>query len=228
MNDPDAKVTQVSLTFLILTSLFIACLLISNIVTGRLIDLKGYTITADLFLFPITYIFGDVITEVYGFKKVRITIWLGFTANLLMTFFCMLAIALPYPSYFQNYEAYNAVLGFTPRVVSASLIAYCIGEFTNSVIISKMKVLTEGRWLWTRTITSTIVGQGLDTIIFMTIAFGGIYPASVFLGMMLVQYWWKVGYEILVTPLTYILIGWLKKKEGQDVFDDGVRYNPFV
>lgn len=144
MNDPTVKVTHFSLTFLILTSLFIACLLISNIVTGRLIDLKGYTITADLFLFPITYIFGDVITEVYGFKKARITIWLGFAANLLMSFFCMLVIALPYPSYFQNYEAYNIVLGFTPRVVSASLIAYSIGEFTNSIIISKMKVLTKG------------------------------------------------------------------------------------
>lgn len=223
----EAAVPQVSVLFLIITSFFIACLLITNIVAGRLIQLGGMTITADLFLFPVTYIFGDVLTEVYGFQKTRITIWLGFAANFLMAAVFMFIITLPYPGFWEHNQAYNTVLGFTPRLVLASLIAYFSGEFSNSVILSRMKVLTRGRWLWTRTIGSTIIGEGIDTLIFMSIAFGGLYPWPIFMSMLLAQYFWKVGYEVAATPLTYIFVGWLKKKEGKDIFDEGISYNPF-
>lgn len=219
---------QVSVIFLILTSLFITCLLITNITAGRLIQLFGMPLTADLFLFPITYIFGDVLTEVYGFKKARLTIWLGFGANLLMALFFMFIISLPYPSFWEQNAAYNTVLGFTPRLVLASLIAYFVGEFSNSVILSRMKVWTEGRWLWSRTIGSTLVGEGIDTLVFMAIAFGGAYALPIFFSMVLGQYLWKVGYEVLATPLTYLFVGWLKKKEGLDTFDRDIVYNPFT
>jgi len=218
---------NISIAYLILTCIFITCLLISNIVAGRLIYLGGMTLTADLFLFPVIYIFGDVLTEVYGFRKARLTIWLGFAANLIMALLFMFIITLPYPDFWTQNEAYNTVLGFTPRLVIASLIAYFTGEFSNSIIMSKMKVLTRGRYLWTRTIGSTMVGEGIDTFIFMSIAFAGIYPMGIFINMVLVQYIWKVGYEVLATPFTYIFINWLKRKEDQDAFDYNVNYNPF-
>ncbi|HHW60800.1 MAG TPA: queuosine precursor transporter [Syntrophomonadaceae bacterium] len=218
---------QISVPFMIITCLFVTCLLITNIVAGRLIYLFGMNLTADLFLFPITYIFGDVLTEVYGFKKARLTIWLGFAANLLMSVFFMIIITLPYPEFWQHNNAYNTVLGFTPRLVAASLTAYFIGEFSNSIVLSKMKILTQGRHLWARTIGSTIVGQGLDTFVFMLIAFSGLYSWPIFFSMVLAQYLWKVGYEVLATPLTYLFVGWLKKKEGIDTFDKDVSYNPF-
>ncbi|MDD3852931.1 MAG: queuosine precursor transporter [Syntrophomonadaceae bacterium] len=220
-------VIQVSILFMIITCFFVTCLLITNIVAGRLVYLFGMTLTADLFLFPITYIFGDVLTEVYGFKKARVAIWTGFAANLLMSLFIMIIITLPYPDFWPHNNAYNTVLGFTPRLVLASLIAYFIGEFSNSVVLSKLKLRTEGRFLWVRTISSSIVGQGLDTSIFMLIAFSGLYSWPIFFGMVLVQYLWKVGYEVLATPLTYYFVGWLKKKEGIDTFDINVKYRPF-
>lgn len=219
--------TQVSVIFLVLTCLFVTSLLVTNIVAGRLIQLFGMTLTADLFLFPITYIFGDVLTEVYGFQRARLTIWLGFAANLLMALLFMFIITLPYPEFWEHNNAYNTVLGFTPRLVAASLAAYFCGEFTNSVILSKMKLITRGRWLWTRTIGSTIAGEGIDTFVFMFIAFGGTYSWPIFISMTLAQYLWKVGYEVAATPLTYLFVGWLKKKEGIDTFDQGVKYNPF-
>lgn len=225
MNQPEN--TRVSIIFLIITCLFVTCLLITNIVAGRLVELGGMTLTADLFLFPIVYIFGDVLTEVYGFRQARLTIWIGFSANLLMALVFMTVIRLPWPEFWGQHEAYTAVLGFTPRLVLASLLAYFAGEFSNSIILSKMKIMTKGRWLWTRTIGSTLVGQAVDTSIFMGTAFFALYSWPIFLGMVLVQYGWKVAYEILATPLTYALVGWLKRTEGIDAFDYGVDYNPF-
>lgn len=218
---------QLSVPFLIITSLFVSCLLITNISAGRLIEFMGIPLTADLFLFPITYIFGDVLTEVYGFKRARLTIWIGFGANLLMALFFIFIINLPYPEFWEFNDAYNTVLGFTPRLVIASLAAYLLGEFSNAMILSRMKVWTAGRWLWTRTIGSTLVGQGLDTLVFMFIAFGGTYALPVFMAMVGGQYLWKVTYEILATPLTYAFVGWLKRKEGIDTFDRDIKYNPF-
>jgi uncharacterized integral membrane protein (TIGR00697 family) len=218
---------SISVLFLLITCLFVTCLLITNITAGRLIEIMGIPLTADLFLFPVTYIFGDILTEVYGFQKARLTIWIGFSANLLMALFFLFIIKLPYPDYWLHNEAYNTVLGFTPRLVAASLAAYLAGEFANSIILSRMKVWTQGRWLWTRTIGSTLIGQGIDTVLFMAIAFGGSYTIPVFLAMIGGQYIWKVGYEIMATPLTYYLVGWLKEKEQLDTFDQDISYNPF-
>lgn len=217
----------ISIPFLIITGLFITFLLITNVVAGRLVQLGGMTLTADLFLFPLTYIFGDVLTEVYGFKKARLTIWLGFAANFIMALVFILVISLPSPSFWEYENAYRTVLGFAPRIVMASLIAYFIGEISNSIILSRLKLATQGRWLWTRTIGSTLIGQGLDTTVFMSIAFGGLYSSEIFMGMVLVQYGWKVAYEVLATPLTYAVIRYLKRSEGIDTFDYGVGYNPF-
>ncbi len=217
----------ISTPFLIITGLFITFLLITNVVAGRLVQLGGMTLTADLFLFPLTYIFGDVLTEVYGFRRARLTIWLGFTANFIMALVFILVISLPSPTFWEHENAYQTVLGFAPRIVMASLLAYFVGEISNSIILSRLKLATQGRWLWTRTIGSTLIGQGLDTTVFMSIAFGGLYSSDIFMGMGLVQYGWKVAYEVLATPLTYAVIRYLKKTEGIDTFDYGVGYNPF-
>ena len=139
----------------------------------------------------------------------------------------ILVVSLPSPSFWEYESAYHTVLGFAPRIVAASLLAYFAGEFSNSVILSRLKLVTQGRWLWTRTIGSTLVGQGIDTTVFMVVAFWGLFPAEIFMGMVLVQYGWKVAYEILATPVTYAVVAWLKKSEGIDTYDYGVGYNPF-
>lgn len=225
MNDKPS--VQVSATFLVITSLFVTCLLITNIVAGRLVEIFGLTITADLFLFPITYIFGDILTEVYGYRKSRITIWLGFGANFIMAIVFMSVIQLPAPGFWTDAAAYKTVLGFTPRIVAASLAAYLCGEFSNSMILSKLKIATNGRFLWVRTIGSTLVGQAFDTGIFMMIAFWGVFPVDVFISMTLTQYVWKVSYEALATPVTYFIVGRIKKKDSCDTYDKGISYNPF-
>ena len=218
---------NVSRLYVILGCLFVTCLLISNMVAGKLITVLGKALPAAVILFPITYIFGDVLTEVYGFKRSRLIIWTGFACNLLMAVIFMLVVALPYPEFWEQQDAYAVVLGMTPRVVVASLVGYFLGEFTNSAVLSKLKLLTRGKWLFSRTIGSTIVGEGIDTVVFITIAFAGTVSSSVLLSMIAAQYIFKVVYEILVTPLTYLLVGWVKKKEGVDVYDWGVKYNPF-
>lgn len=217
----------ISPLYLILSCFFITSLLISNIIAGKMASFFGITLPAAVVLFPLTYIFGDVLTEVYGFKKARLTIWIGLFANLFMVLIFTLTLALPYPDFWVNQEAYKTVLGMTPRLVLASLVAYFAGEFLNSMVLSRLKVRTKGRMLWVRTIGSTIVGEGIDTVLFITIAFVGTMPFGALKNIMLAQYLWKVAYEILVTPLTYLLVGWLKKKEQMDVFDHDVKYNPF-
>lgn len=219
--------TQFSEIFVILGGLFLTSLLISNIIAGKLISVYNMVLPAGTVLFPITYIFGDVLTEVYGFKKSRLIIWVGFACNLFMAAIFTLVVLLPHPSFWNGQEAYAVVLGMIPRLVLASLIAYFLGEYCNSAVLSKMKLLTQGKWLWTRTIGSTIVGEGVDTIIFITIAFWAAVPNSVLFQMIVLQYIWKIVYEIVLTPVTYIVVDWIKRKEGIDTYDNGVKYNPF-
>jgi len=218
---------EVSPLFVVLGCFFVTCLLISNIIAGKLIQVSGIVLPAAVILFPVTYIFADVLTEVYGFRLSRLVIWAGFACNAFMATVFFVTVSLPHPEFRSNQDAYATVLGFTPRIVIASLVAYFAGEFSNSVILSRMKLLTGGRWLWTRTIGSTIVGEGIDTVLFIGIAFAGVVPAAVMLTMMMAQYLWKVGYEVAATPLTYALVRWVKSKEGLDQFDYGVKYNPF-
>jgi hypothetical protein len=218
---------ELSPVFLVLSCLFVTSLLLSNIIAGKLILVFHLVLPAAVILFPLTYLFGDVMTEVYGYRKARLVIWVGFACNALMAMVFLATITLPHPSFWQNQNAYATVLGMTPRLVAASLAAYWAGEFSNSAILSVMKKLTGGRWLWTRTIGSTIAGQGVDTLIFIVAAFSGLVPGGVLTQMVVGQYLWKVAYEAAATPLTYLIVGWLKRAEGIDTFDWGVRYNPF-
>lgn len=213
--------------YLVLTSFFVTCLLLSNIIAGKLIQVFGVVLPAAVILFPVTYIFGDVLTEVYGFRRARLAIWIGFAANVFMVVIFLITVALPHPAFWQGQEAYSSVLGFTPKLVLASLLAYFAGEFANSASLSKLKLLTGGRWLWTRTVGSTVIGEGVDTAIFITVAFAGLMPWPALAAMALAQYIWKVVYEVIATPLTYGIVGWVKRQEGLDTFDRGVRYNPF-
>lgn len=221
------NVPRFSPLFLVLASFFVAFLLISNIIAGKLALFFGITLPAAVILFPLTYILGDVLTEVYGFQKTRLVIWIGMIANLIMAFAFMITLALPYPDFWNGQLAFTTVLGLTPRLVGASLTAYLMGEFANAAVLSRLKVKTKGRRLWMRTIGSTIVGEGIDTIVFIGVAFGGSMPWAVLGGMILAQYLWKVAYEVGVTPLTYLLVKWIKRREQIDVFDTGVNYNPF-
>lgn len=218
---------EFSPVFVIMACLFVMFLLLSNIIAGKLIQVAGLVLPAAVILFPLTYLFGDVLTEVYGYRKSRLVIWTGFICNALMALIFLAVTALPYPSFWPHQNAYATVLGMTPRLVAASMAAYWVGEFSNSTILSVMKKLTGGRWLWTRTIGSTVVGQGVDTLVFITAAFFGLVPSGVLIQMVLAQYAWKVAYETAATPLTYLIVGWLKRAEQVDTYDWGVRYNPF-
>lgn len=213
--------------FFLLGVLFVTCLLISNIIAGKLIDVAGFTLTAGVILFPVTYILGNVITEVYGFVKSRLIIWGGFACNLLMITVFMIALKLPSPHFWDHQNAYEVVLGMTPKIVLASLIAYLLGEFANSVVLSKLKVLTNGRWLWLRTISSSIVGEGLDTTLFISITFFAEVPSGVLIQMIILQYIWKVSYQAIFTPVTYLVANYVKRYEGIDTFDIDIKYNPF-
>ncbi|MBQ7076649.1 MAG: queuosine precursor transporter [Lachnospiraceae bacterium] len=217
---------QVSKLFMIIGIVYVACLLLSNLVAGKLWAVTdSITLPAAVILFPITYIFGDIFTEVYGFKKARTIIWMGFACSFFAVLVYLITIGLPHPGYFENQSAYEIVLGTTPRVALASFIGYLFGEFSNSMVLSKLKVKTQGKNLWLRTIGSTLVGEGFDSIIFILISFYGTMENSVVFKMILFQYAFKVCYEIIFTPLTYIIVNALKKKEGIDTFDEGIKYN---
>lgn len=218
---------NISPLYVIIAGLFVCFLMIANIAANRMVNLPfGIIVTGDIFLFPITYIFGDVLTEVYGFKRSRLVIWLGMIANLLMIGYFTLLIKMPFPSDFVANDAYKTVLGVTPIIVLASIAAFFAGEFANSSALSIIKKLTKGKFLWLRTIGSTIIGQIFDTLTFMFIAFSFL-PSGIFWQMVLVQYLFKVIYEIVATPLTYMVIKKIKKVEQLDTYDYGVKYNPF-
>lgn len=218
---------KVSYLFVIIACIFVSCLLLSNIIAGKLITIAGAVLPGAVILFPLAYILGDVLTEVYGFGKARLVIWAGFFCNLLMAGVFYLVLALPSPEFFTGGSAFALVLGMAPRIVLASLLAYWVGEFVNAMVLSRLKVFTRGRFLWLRTISSTLAGQALDTIIFITVSFWGTMPNQVLAQMILYQYLFKVTYEVAATPLTYAAVSWLKAREGLDTFDEGVGYNPF-
>ena len=216
----------VSKLFMIIAVFYVTCLLLSNLIAGKMWAVTGsITLPAAVILFPITYIFGDIFTEVYGFKKARTIIWLCFGCSFFAVAVYLITIALPHPGFWDNQDAYATVLGTTPRVAAASFIGYLFGEFSNSVVLSKLKVATGGKKLWIRTILSTLVGEGLDSLIFVTISFYGTMDNATLARMILFQYLFKVCYEALFTPATYAVVNWLKKKEEIDVFDYDVKYN---
>lgn len=207
---------------------FVTVLLISNIASAaRIVKFWIFTFDAGTLLFPLAYIFGDVLTEVYGYARARRVIWVGFAANALMSGLLMLIGLLPWAGFGPSTQAYYEVLGFTPRIVIASLVAYWVGEFSNSFVLAKMKVWMKGRFLWMRTIGSTIVGQGVDTAVFILVAFLGAFKGSELLSLIISNYIFKVGVEVLFTPITYLIVGGLKRAEGVDYYDRKTNFNPF-
>ena len=217
-----------SLWFLVLVAVFIGALIGANITAVKLLSVAGFLIPAAIVIFPLSYILGDVLTEVYGYAQARRVIWLGFLANLIVVAAIWLAQVLPGASIWDAQEAYERILGLAPRILLASFLAYLVGEFANAVVLAKMKIATRGRWLWTRTIGSTLVGQGLDSLIFITLAFAGTIPTRVLMVAIVAQWLGKSAYEALATPLTYLVVNFLKRRDGLDVYDERTRFNPLL
>ncbi len=210
-----------------ITAFFVAVLLISNIASTKIVALSFLTFDGGTLLFPLSYIFGDVLTEVYGFKRARKAIWLGFISALLMAFVFFAVGLLPAAEGWVHQSAYNAILGSTPRIVAASLMAYFAGSYTNSLILAKLKILTKGKRLWIRTIGSTVAGELADTLIFALTAFAGSLPGKTLLALIVSNYVFKVGVEVVFTPVTYRTVKWLKKAENEDYYDYGTKFSPF-
>ncbi len=212
--------------FMLVVAVFITSLITANIIAVKLVGIGGIVVPAGVIIFPVSYIFGDVLTEVYGYRNARRVIWLGFACNLLAVVAIWLAQILPPAAFWQGQEAYQQILGFTPRLLLASFFAYLVGEFANSFVLAKMKIATGGKYLWTRTIGSTLVGEGLDSLVFISIAFWGTIPAAGLFSAVLTQWLVKTAYETLATPLTYGVVNALKRLEGADVFDYDTQFNP--
>jgi uncharacterized integral membrane protein (TIGR00697 family) len=222
--------------FPFISAMFVTTLIVSNIIAVKLVTLGGLFLPAAVILFPIAYIFGDILTEVYGYRRARQVIWTGFLGNLIAVIAIWIAGLLPAAPFwsagiFSTPEgaqaAYDAILGFAPRLLLASFSAYLIGEFLNSFVLAKLKVRTGGRHLWLRTISSTLIGEGADSLVFITVAFYGIFPPAA-LGQAMVSQWaFKVAFEVLATPLTYWAVNSLKRAEGVDFYDRETNFNPF-
>jgi uncharacterized integral membrane protein (TIGR00697 family) len=220
-----------------LTTAFVVILLVSNLVAQKIfrvgpfhlgrLTVPAISTSGAMVLFPITYIFGDVFTEIYGYAASRRAIWLGFFGTALLYAISAVVIALPPDPEFRNQAAFVAVFGILPRILVASLIAFWAGEFANSYTMAKLKLLTKGRWLWTRTVGSTVVGQAVDTTLVIVITFAGTFTGRKLVEIILTGYVLKVAYEVLATPVTYMVIGWLKRAEHVDTFDTHTNFNPF-
>ncbi len=206
---------------------FVVVLLVSNLLAQKICRIGPFAVSGAILLFPITYIFGDVFTEVYGYAASRRAIWLGFFATALLYAAGVATIALPADPGWHNQAAFATVFGFVPRILAASLIAFWAGEFANSYVMARLKVATDGRWLWTRTVGSTVVGQAVDTMLVITLTFGGTVAWGTIGSMIVTGYLLKVGYEVLATPMTYAVIYALKHAEGGEVMDTHTSFNPF-
>ena len=217
-----------SLAFVVVVAVFITSLIVANITAEKLIGFFGLVLPAAIVVFPISYILGDVLTEVYGYRVARRVIWLGFLCNLFAVAAIILGGILPAAPFWDAQEAYDRILGYTPRLLAASFLAYLVGEFANAIVLAKMKVATNGRWLWSRTIGSTLVGQGLDSLVFIVLAFVGTIPTSALLAAVVTQWLVKSLYEALATPLTYVVVNRLKRSEGLDVYDRDTNFNPLL
>lgn len=220
--------TNYSPYFVAIVAVFITCLMTANVIAVKLIALSGWIMPAGILIFPLSYIAGDVLTEVYGYRQARRVIWLGFLCNAVLTGTIFLGQVVPPAPIWDGQEAYERILGYTPRILMASFFAYLVGEFANSFVLAKMKIATRGRWLWMRTIGSTLVGEGLDSLVFILIAFSGVIPSGALGSAILTQWVVKTLYEVLATPLTYSVVRFLKTKEKIDVFDTNTRFNPLL
>ena len=230
MNHPSQNNIRSTSLLVIVTAFFVTSLITANIIAVKLIvvpfgPLGDRILPAAIIIFPLSYIIGDILTEVYGYSTARRVIWLGFLCNMVAVSAIWLGgeLAAVTP---EVGTAYNIVMANTPRILGASFAAYLVGEFTNAFILSRLKLATRGRWLWLRTISSTVAGQGIDTVIFITLAFFGTIPGSILQEIILTQWLVKIGYEVLATPLTYTVISYLKRVEHTDTYDHGINFNP--
>jgi hypothetical protein len=215
---------------------FVAIILLSNVLgAGKVAQVwlpgVGYwPFGAGILFFPVSYVIGDVLTEVYGYARARRVIWAGFAALLFMAFMSWVVVALPPAPDWTNQPAYEAIFGQVPRIVFASMVAFWAGEFVNSFVLAKMKIWTKGRHLWSRTIGSTVAGQGIDSLIFYPLAFWGAagWTSDLVLTVLVTQWVLKVGWEVLLTPVTYAVVAFLKRREGVDVYDEATNFTPFA
>ena len=212
---------------------FVAILLLSNVIgAGKIAAITlpngvEWAFGAGILFFPLSYVIGDVLTEVYGYARARRCIWGGFAGLVFMAAMSAVVVALPPADTWHGQQAYEQIFGQVPQIVAASMIAFWAGEFVNSYVLARMKVWTKGRHLWTRTIGSTIVGQGVDSLLFYPIAFAGTMDAETIVGLGLTQWGLKVAWEVILTPVTYFVVGWLKRREGIDVYDEATDFTPF-
>jgi queuosine precursor transporter len=212
---------------------FVAVLLLSNVIGAAkpaAIEIGGqpWVFGAGILFFPLGYVIGDVLTEVYGYARARRVIWAGFAGLLFMAFMSWVVVSLPPADGWEGQAAYESVFGQVPRIVVASIVAFWAGEFVNSYVMARMKIWTEGKHLWSRTIGSTFVGQGVDSLIFYPLAFWGVWENSAVLTVMVTNWGLKVLWEVVLTPVTYVVVGWLKEREGVDVYDEGTNFSPFA
>jgi uncharacterized integral membrane protein (TIGR00697 family) len=211
----------------VVSTLFIAVFLIAQVTSTKLIAFGAFQFPGAIVIFPFAYIFGDILVEVYGYARTRRIIWLGFVSALLMALTFWIVQKLPAAASWPNQEAYEKILGIVPRIIVGSIAGYWVGEFVNSYVMARMKLFTSGKYLWTRTVGSTVTGQAFDTVVFVTIAFSGSVPVAVLVNLSASVYVFKVVYETVATPLTYAIVGFLKRVEGIDVYDRGTNFTPF-
>ena len=212
---------------------FVLVLVLSNVIGAAklaTVDVPGigpWVFGAGILFFPVSYVIGDVLTEVYGYARARRCIWAGFAGLVFMALMSWVVVHLTPAPGWTGQAAYEEVFGQVPRIVLASMLAFWAGEFVNSYVLARMKIWTKGKALWTRTIGSTVVGQGVDSLIFYPVAFYGIWTNGNLLTVMLTQWVLKVSWEAILTPVTYLVVGWLKRREGMDVYDEGTNFTPF-
>lgn len=212
--------------FITCAALFVTCLLTANVIAAKLVTIAGVVLPAAIVVFPLSYVLADVLTEVWGYAAARRVIWLGFACNVVMVAAIWAGGEIPAAAFWKGQAAYEEILGQAPRILIASFAAYLVGEFTNAFVLAKLKIATAGRWLWLRTIGSTVAGQAVDSLVFVGLAFAGTVPPGVLASIMAGQWVAKVLYEAAATPLTYAAVGWLKTREGLDAFDDQTDFNP--
>lgn len=212
----------------LITTLYIAFQLISDVTAGKIVQLGIFTVSATVLYFPITYIFADILTEVYGYSKARNVVWQAFLASVIAGLIYQLVVWLPPAIGFDANEAYARVLGSVPRILLGGWIAVWAGGITNDYVLAKMKVWTKGKYLWTRTIGSTVVGEGVNTALFYTIALSGVLPNNLLIASILSGWFLKVAVETVLTPVTYAVVNKLKKAENEDYYDTNTNFNPLI
>ncbi len=207
---------------------FVTILLCSNLIgAAKVCTVMGFTFGAGVLFFPLSYVFGDILTEVYGYARARKVVWAGFGAMIFASVMSWVILALPPATGWLNQSALETAFGSTPRIVGASLIAFFCGEFVNSYVLAKMKIWTQGQMLWTRTIGSTIAGEAFDSVLFYPLAFYGMWPNSLLVKVMFGNYFLKVVWEVVMTPVTYKIVAFLKRAENEDYYDQNTNFTPF-